>query len=247
MAGSRGPVGDAPSCRRILTVVCRHVAHRIEPARLSLCACRPPAARFRAAAALPGLQRNRRDAGRVVRGVLAGLLLRGAALLRALRRALRRGPGPRRALRRLPRPAAALSPRPRRADLRRAEPSSAAAVQARRPHRHCPCLRPLDGARRQRASGRGRPGRAGAAPLAPAVHAPLQSGAAAGARRRARGRRRQPDLGWPPICFAGGDGPARRAGFAPRNGGAMSGRPSISIRAGWPRSPARPCCWSTTC
>src|SRR3981081_4836100 len=110
MAGSRGPVGDAPSCRRILTVVCEHVAPRIEP---SLCACWPHAARFRAAAALPGMQRNRRDAGRVVRGVLAGLLLRGAALLRALRRSLRRGPGPRRALRRLPPPAAPLSPPPR--------------------------------------------------------------------------------------------------------------------------------------
>ena len=34
---------------------------------------------------------------------------------------------------------------------------------------------------------------------------------------------------------------------APRSGGATSGRPSTSIRAGRPRWRARPSCWSTTC
>ena len=46
-----------------------------------------------------------------MRRVLAEFRFCGTALLRALRRALRRGSGPRHAVRRLPRPAAELSPR----------------------------------------------------------------------------------------------------------------------------------------
>ena len=83
--------------------------------------------------------------------------------------------------------------------------------------------------RRRRASGRGRPGRAGAAPLAPAVHPPLQSGAAAGASRVA-GRGARPRLA--PDLLRRRRWTGSQAGCAPRSGGAMSGRPSTSIRAG---------------
>src|SRR5204862_7056944 len=99
------PVGEPPSCRRISTVSCSHVARRIE---LRLCPCWPPVARFSAAAALPRMQRDRRDAGHVVRGLLARLFLHRAALLRTLRVSVRRGSRRRRAVRRLPCPPPAL-------------------------------------------------------------------------------------------------------------------------------------------
>ena len=143
---------------------------------------------------------------------------------------------------------AALSPGPRGAGLRHPEPPAGAAVQAWRPHRHRPRLRRLDGAGRRRSAGRGRPDRAGAAPLAPAVHAPLQSGAAAGPRSSVRtDGAGGASAAWPPICCAGAAGRARRPVSRPRSGGATSARPSTSIRAGRRRSRARPCCWSTTC
>ena len=207
---------------------------------------RPHAARFRAAAAVPGLQRNRRrrrarcapPAGRASPSSRRPIA-RAAPCPFAEDPARARCAAPACA-------AAALSPGARRAGLRRQEPAPGPAVQARRPHRHCPRLRPLDGARRRRPAGRGRPGRAGAAALAPAVHAPLQPGAAAGAHRSSRRRRRRP--GWPPTCCGARAGPARRPGSRPRSGArqrAAGLRPPSALGGGGCR--ASPSCWSTTC
>ena len=161
-------------------------------------ACRPHDARRRAAAALPELRRNRRDGGRSLRRLLAGLRLHRAALLRALCLSLRPAGWRGCAVRRLRGAAAALSAGACRPGLRRQEPQAGAAVQAWRPYRHRPRLRCLDGARRRRLAGRRRPGGAGAAALAPAVHAALQPGPAPGPHRR-RGGAIDARRGWSPT------------------------------------------------
>ena len=145
---------------------------------------------------------------------------------------VRRGSGRRHAVRRLPRAAAALSPRPCRAGLRRR--SSRRLVL---PFKHG------DRTDIARACG-GWMARAGAELLAEAdlvAPVPLHwrrlftrryNQAQLLARIVVREAVGDPRPGWPPTCCAGGAGPARRAGCAPRSGAAMSGRPSTSIRAG---------------
>ena len=208
---------------------------------------RSPAARCGAAAALPGMQRDRRDAGRAVRRLLAGLRFRGAALLRALRRSLRRGSRRRGML------CGACLARPPR--YRRARAALVYDARSRRlvlPFKHG------DRTDIARACGRWM-ARAGAELLAEAdlvAPVPLHwrrlftrryNQAQLLARVVVREAAPASGLGSPPTCCAGGAGPARRAGCAPRSGGATSGRPSTSIRAGRRRWRARPSCWSTTC
>ena len=79
------------------------------------------------------------------------------------------------------------------------------------------------------------------------LDAPLQPGAAAGPdRRRAAAARIRP--GWLPTCCAGGGGPARRPGCSAKE--RRTQRPA-GLRhpsaLGWRRWPASPSCWSTTC